>query len=222
MNETNFDHPNLFSTIVVRNPLERVIKFKNEMGTTGINTTWSEWLDTPFNHLFSSNFGLHNLLSGDGCCSGNETDNMFYHRAVEYSLRFTYILDLSCLTDNLNSMALSLNLTNVTDKWLLARGHLSHSKSNDTADSPRLLRERMGNDDIYMRLIRLNLQELRWYHWAKSSALVPCHREFVTRTDYATMAHGSSSMPPPPPPILDLSGLEEPLSDVLPFLQGMY
>jgi hypothetical protein len=163
LNDTNFEHPNLLSIIIMRNPLTRLM---SSVGHDNFvkNNTVEEWWDYANSSEQTDNYTLHSLTSYEGCCQGEKTSSKYVDMAKTNLKRFTFIIDLECLDESLMSLCEILNLN------ISANLHWNaHSKSGHYD-----LRSRLQNDTLYKHLVNRNARDIELYEWAKTQALVQC------------------------------------------------
>lgn len=164
LNDTNFEHPNLLSIIILRNPMTRLM---SSVGRYFVkNDTAEEWWDYASNSLQTDNYALRSLTSYEGCCQGDKTTSEYVEMAKTYLKRFTFIIDLECLKESLIRLSdiLNLNMTKTTHRN-------QHTKSK-RGRYP--VRSRLKNDTLYMHLVKRNARDIELYRWAKKQALVRC------------------------------------------------
>jgi hypothetical protein len=161
---TNFEHPNMLSIIIMRNPLTRFMSDVDRRVEVK-NRTAEEWWDYANNSNLTNNYALRSLTGHHGCCQGEKTSSKYVDMAKTFLKRFTFIIDLECLTDSLRSLSETLNL-NMTKQSHANR----HSKSKSD------LRGRLKNDTLYMHLVKRNARDIELYEWAQTQALVQCRQ----------------------------------------------
>jgi hypothetical protein len=161
--ETNWEDPNLFSVIVMRDPMKRMIAgdgfvvqaFPGVIQGTASNTT----LDRFARSNYSNNFALK-VLAGIGCCDGKHTDRQHLEAAKALVRRFSVVIDIECLSESLQLLAVN--------EWNITLGKIGKGR---TRSSPR---ERIGNEDIYEYLEEKNKLDIELYEWSKSLSYLDC------------------------------------------------
>ena len=168
---TDWEHPQLVSTMVVRHPIERMLAgdaFMNRLfGGIEENRTHATWwklaLHDGDHANLVDNFNLFLLTNETGCCSGNATDPIHLESAKKLLSRFTYILDQGCLTQSVEIMGEELGVASITANSRKRKGHDHKS-----------LKERIPYQDVYDYLMDRNKLDIELYEWAKTQSLVQC------------------------------------------------
>jgi hypothetical protein len=164
LNDTNLEHPNLVSIIIMRNPLTRLM---SSVGRFFVKSdTAEEWWDYASNSLHTNNYALRSLTSYEGCCQGEKTSSKYVDMAKSNLKRFTFIIDLECLEESLMSLCEILDLNLPVNAY-----ENTHSKSKTGHYD---LRSRLHNDTLYRHLVNRNARDIELYEWAKTQALVQC------------------------------------------------
>jgi hypothetical protein len=158
MNETNWEHPDIVSVIIMRNPLERLLSDVGRLWV--LNNTADEWWRYA-NDKRTDNYALRTILSKERCCQGYKTSDDYLNTAKSYLERFTFIIDMDCFDKNVEVLAAILGL-NYTKMKINSHGIYK---------SPR---KRMNNDTLYEYLVRRNAQDIKLYQWSKNQSLVTC------------------------------------------------
>ena len=155
LNDTNWDHPNLVSIIVMRNPIDRLL---SQVGKHHVkNGTSEEWWNYAQN-IRTNNYALRTIMSYEGCCNGENTRDSYLKAAKSYLQRFTFVIDMDCFDESLKLLSSILGL---------------HYTSRPGRRHPSA-RERMHNDTLYEYLVRRNTKDIELYEWAKNRSLVKC------------------------------------------------
>jgi hypothetical protein len=161
--DTDWEHPQLVSILVVRDPMSRMLardgwvskKFPGLLHRDG--DTEEEWWEFA-HHTRNDNFALR-ILAGGTCCSGANTSRAFLTQAQELVSRFSFVVDIACLNESLYVIAA---LTGLSMRPLKP----SH------AYPP--MQERFYNMEIYNYLRDVNQLDIELYEWARQRAVVQC------------------------------------------------
>ena len=174
---TDWEHPGLVSAIIMRDPLSRLLAGDHETITKFPrilkgNASLDEWWAFA-NSTNTNNFALR-ILAGQDCCQGEDTDPIHLVHAKELLSRFTFILDLACLSDGMEAVAHSLGfepqqrrslhdkVTELTERELAKR----------VAHPP--MSERIPFPQVHEFLRRRNDLDMELYEWSKEISLVRC------------------------------------------------
>ena len=163
----DWENPNLFSVIVMRDPISRLLAGdgwvnKNFPDISRGNATEKDWWGYANNTWFTNNYALR-VLAGDGCCDGAKTDPTYLENAKALMERFSIVLDMECIAEGIEAVGSLLNIT-------LARKDLLRKKKYIRPSS----RERIGHDNVYEFLLDKNRLDIELYEWSKNLALVKC------------------------------------------------
>lgn len=176
LSETDWEHPNLVSIIVMRDPLSRLLagdhdtkeEYSNIIKGNASLDEWKAYAESKN----TNNFALR-ILSGRDCCQGEATDPKHLVRAKKLLQRFTFVLDIACLNDGIAAVAdilgfEPLHRRELTEKFVvdsrkLTLHHLHPSPS-----------ERIPFPEIYDLLRRRNALDIELYEWSKKISLVQC------------------------------------------------
>ncbi len=94
LNHTNWEHPNLASIVVMRNPIDRLL---SDVGRHSVkNGTSVEWWDYAQN-IRTNNYALRTIMSNEGCCNGGKTQDSYLEAAKSYLQRFTFVITWTVL-----------------------------------------------------------------------------------------------------------------------------
>jgi len=99
----------------------------------------------------------------------NETD---YNDAVELLNRFTYVLDIQCLSEGMIKIAkqLELNMDGVQAKIKLDQSSYHNRRKKHSLSNL----ERIGYDDVYQYLMNKNKWDIEIYKYSKSISVINC------------------------------------------------
>eukprot|EP00536_Pseudo-nitzschia_multiseries_P006566 jgi/Psemu1/193421/e_gw1.142.71.1 len=186
VSETNWEHPNLVSVVIVRHPMSRILAGDRTFlqSFSGYNTgTLSQagWWDIAADpeRRHADNF-FFRILEGTPR-PGTET-NPFTPltsgserqlNAVAMLDRFTFVLDIACLHDGIRVLAtlLGLDLTRVRDELVrIDNLRISRGKTQNKLS----VEEKIGHRDVYEYLLQKNEWDIRLYEYAKTVSLVRC------------------------------------------------
>lgn len=170
LDATDWEHPKLVSSIIVRHPIERMLAGDAFMvrsfgpeETRSHDQWWKLARHKGSRQHLVDNFNIFLLTNETGCCSGNTTDPIHLESAKTLLSRFTYILDQACLSETVEIMAKELGVPSMTAKS--RKRHKFH-------DEP--LSERIPYPDVYDYLMDRNQLDFQLYEWAKTQSLVQC------------------------------------------------
>jgi len=166
LQETNWEDPNLFSVIIMRDPMSRMLAGSayTRDNYPGIeeNHDLEQWRKFA-NDSFYDNYALRVLAEDNTGNQGENTERWHLETAKKLVERFTVVLDIACLDDGMAALADMLNITlNVNTK---------KKKRTRTHAHPR---ERIGYDEVYEYLLRKFHLDIEMYEWSKAKALVNC------------------------------------------------
>lgn len=169
LKKTEWENPNLFSILVVRDPISRLLAgdgwvHKHFPNIGQGNASRDEWWEYAKDDWFTNNYALR-VLAGKGCCDGAQTDSKYLEKAKALANRFSIVLDIECLSEGIQAVANLVNIS-IAEK---AR-HSNMKKEHHHAPS----RERIGYDDVYDYLVAKNHLDIELYEYAKRRALVNC------------------------------------------------
>ena len=178
LSATNWEHPQLVSIIVMRDPLSRLLagdhatktNFPNILeGNASLDEWWAFADSTNTN-----NFAMR-ILAGQDCCQGQDTDPIHLVHAKELLSRFTFILDLACLTDGMAAVAHSLGFEPRQQRALLDQAAVMMQRElapSGVVHPP--VSERIPFPQVYEFLQRRNYLDIELYEWSKQISLVRC------------------------------------------------
>jgi hypothetical protein len=168
LSETQWEHPNLFSILIMRDPISRLlagdgwVKSHYPSIEDG-NGTREDWLAYANDTWMTNNYALR-VLSKKGCCDGANTDGKYLEQAKALVKRFSVVLDLECLSEGIEAVANLLNISLAYEN-IRTRGRDYHHDPS---------RQRIGYDDVYDFLVEKNKLGIELYEWSKSRALLNC------------------------------------------------
>lgn len=170
LNVTEWENPNLFSVLVMRDPMSRLLAASGWTSKHYPNigkgkATEEDWWGYALNDWFTNNYALR-VLAGSDCCNGAETDPIHLEHAKALVERFSVVLDIECLTEGLEAVADLLNIT-------LAGNEKKKRRSKNHHHAPS--RERIGYDNVYEYLLEKNKLDIELYEWSKNRALIKCY-----------------------------------------------
>ena len=170
LTDTDWEHPQLVSVFIARDPLERLLSpggaINKIFGSTA-NRTYDKWwiyanqsADALHGHKVN-NFNLHFLTDSFDCCQGAQTDRTHLYAAQQLASRFTFILDQACLEDNLRAFGRILGID-----FELKPNPINHHRKS--------VQERIPYRDVYEFLVKKNQLDIEFYEWTKTKSLVQC------------------------------------------------
>jgi hypothetical protein len=161
---TNWEDENIFSVIIMRDPMSRMVAGDGYLskyydGVTDGTANYSVLHKFAYSD-YTDNFALR-VLTGNGCCSGNHTDRKHLEAAKDLIRRFSVVIDIKCLTETLELLA--------TNEWNIT---LRRSiKKVRTKPPPR---EAIWDNEIYEYLREKNKLDVELYEWSKSLSYLDC------------------------------------------------
>lgn len=204
LDDPDWDHPNLVSILVTRDPISRLLardgSNKQHYPNWGTeNMTWSDWWDyAEYSHKMATNNFFLRILTGTPMperpsplpwgtaedvqaqessrtiTNPNELLQIFptgihethFEHAKSLLHKFTFVLDIACLTEGMEAVGrlLRLELPSEKDNFRQNRKKHSHPPS----------RERIGHDDIYEYLRKKNEWDIALYEYSKTISLLRC------------------------------------------------
>lgn len=164
LQETNWEDPNLFSVIVMRHPIKRLLAGDGRVARKypGVTkgTAMRETLERYATSNFTDNYALR-VLAGRECCQGKDTGRKHLNTAKALIQRFSVVIDIECLSESLQLLA--------KNEWNITLGKLYNGKKRDDP------RTRIGHSDIYAQLEIRNQMDIELYNWSKSISYVDCN-----------------------------------------------
>ncbi|CAB9512030.1 expressed unknown protein [Seminavis robusta] len=172
MLDTNWDHPNLVSFIVMREPISRSLagdgkmmrKYPTIWDKAGVakNGTLEDFWQFAQEPVHNNNYALR-ILSDSTCCNGSNTDVSYLEEAKEFVSRFTFVIDIACLGDSLQKLAdvLGIELT-------------QNTKSADSHHQHKTLEERIPYPKVLNYLKEKNKRDIELYEWSKTRSILEC------------------------------------------------
>ncbi len=173
-NITNWEDPNLVSVLVIRDPISRLLagsgdtvqKYPGLAQSRNESQWWAFAKDERNN-----NFALR-ILAGHGCCDNAQTSQQHLDMAKQLVSRFTFILDLACLDENLEALAEHLQFDLYRRRYLEREQQRQRFLKSNHTHLPNS--ERIPFPEIYQYLKDRNRKDIELYQWAKERSLVPC------------------------------------------------
>lgn len=173
IHQTDWEHKQLVSMIVMRDPLERFLaggkcgEFHSILPDDPTPATQHIYWKYA-NSNCALNFAMRVLTAKDYESSGERDGEIQLREAKELLKRFTFIVDQACLADSVDSIASELNLD--LDRKVLARRNPRH----------KTVRERFGNDTLYEYVRHRFRHDIALYEWAKTQSIVKCKYDINT------------------------------------------
>ncbi|CAB9499265.1 expressed unknown protein [Seminavis robusta] len=174
INETNWEHPQLVSVFVIREPISRTLAgdrfVDNNWPNLHTNGTLEEWMEFANADKHTDNYALR-VLAGPDCCNGTHTDRSHFERARKQVSRFTFVLDIECLDAGMAELArvLDIDLGPPDNKPRKSHNHKPPS-------------ERIPYREVYDYLLERNKLDIELYEWAKARSLVNCSELALAQT----------------------------------------
>ncbi len=185
LSRTNWEDPNLVSVIVMRNPLTRLLSNHGQVFRThfhlmkdAVNFTHDQWwwyahdsdltdnfalqrlTDKSFNYLRSSNIDDFDLDELDKDIDPRD----MIESAKNLLKRFTYVLDIECLSEGMQALADDLGIDIESATGYVKTKEKSHQKHPSS----------IPYDDIAKFLEYRNRVDIELYEWSKTISLVKC------------------------------------------------
>jgi hypothetical protein len=169
---TNWQHPDLLSVAIMRDPLERFMaggkcgsfhhSIKQDLAE---DPSLSDLYWEYANDKCADNFALRVFTGSPGCCNGAQTNITYLEQAKKQMDEFTILIDQSCETESIQALSdlLHLNLS-VADAGKKSRVHTTHPP----------VRERIGNETLYEYLQEKFKLDIELYEYAKSKSILDC------------------------------------------------
>eukprot|EP01083_Nonionella_stella_P073928 200229_1 len=152
LSSVNWEDPHVVSIFIARYPIDRLL----DRAGLPEQTMW-EYVKTSWS---ANNYALNILADNDHSEKG-------FEKAKRLLNRFTYILDMACLDENLIELSTRLNWTHN----LRFRDHSFHKISRSRVPAAR---ERIGDDEIWRYLLKQNKYDIMLYEWLKTKSLIKC------------------------------------------------
>mmetsp|Transcript_14397 Transcript_14397/g.31200 ORF Transcript_14397/g.31200 Transcript_14397/m.31200 type:complete len:353 (-) Transcript_14397:2169-3227(-) len=167
----NWEHDDLVSMIVMRDPLERFLAggkcggFQPQLpGGDPTNETQDVYWEYASAEC-ADNYALRVLAEQKDCAQGSNTSIACLEGAKNLLRRFTFILDQACLSESMIALGRVLHL-NITEQKFEHKGlHKDHTLSP---------RERIGNDTLYEFVGHKFRRDIELYEWSKAHSIVKC------------------------------------------------
>lgn len=164
LERVNWESPRLASVIIMKHPMKRLLSgggMTNRAFGTLEERTAEQWLAFSESR-YTNNYAL-NVLMPDGClANGGSTTAACLESAKDLVSRFTFVLDVECLEEGVRALSEELRFN-----------HTSLMKDSLTHVHPPV-RDRIGNDTIYFKLLERNRRDIELYEWSKNLSLVNC------------------------------------------------
>lgn len=173
LEDTDWEHPKLVSVIITRDPISRLLAgdgniLKKYPGYNDGTLDHQGWWDYAKDRTMpnTDNFFLR-IVGGEKWQRNNEHNNNInrtsYEHAVSVLNRFTFVLDIACLTEGLEVLARLLNLDD------------SNKKKSNKNKKPKKLSPEIGYGDVYNYLLEKNKWDIQLYEYSKNISLVRCN-----------------------------------------------
>jgi hypothetical protein len=192
IDETHWEHEQLVSVFVARDPISRLLAgdaMVNRLHPTLFatrNATLDDWWAFARDDMFTNNYCMR-IFAGRSCCQGNITSPEFLSKAKSIVKRFTIILDVACLDAGIAALGkiLALNMS-IPVKNSMAPGtkRSSHEDPKDKIPYP----------EVYEYLVQKNRLDIEFYEWSKQRSLVNCD-EFWKGEKANNLPHQTLALP---------------------------
>jgi len=201
LTETQWEDAHLFSIMVMRDPMERMLaggEYMTRYFPNVLHGNASVEELTQFSHSDRTENNVLRILANEHCCPVQEDavdshntnpfispilttpptpiDRTHLEAAKALLRRFSVIIDMECLSETLQLLA--------QNEWNITLGpmtmpatsepppsSLSTKTTTTTAATPR---EIIGNDAIYEYLLQKNELDVELYQWSKSVSYLDC------------------------------------------------
>jgi hypothetical protein len=180
LSDTDWEHPDLLSVVIMRDPLERFMaggkcgKFKKAIRkdladdpTPSMNDLYWQYA----NDKCADNFALRIFTGSPGCCDGANTDVQYLEQAKRQMDRTTVLIDQTCETESIKALfellKIDPNITNVKRK---------PEKARRLSPSHPPVRERLGNDTLYEYLQEKFNLDIELYKYAQAKSILDCSK----------------------------------------------
>lgn len=172
--DTNWEHPDLVSMLVIREPLSRSLAGDGIMSTKypmlfnglhGINDPALEegqWWEFAHEKVHTNNFALR-TLTNKTCCNGADTPREYLDMAKELVQRFTFVIDIDCLQHSLEKVAEVLGFEPARQEFDMDEKFVKPP-----------IQERIPYRDVYDFLVEKNQLDTELYEFAKGLAVLDC------------------------------------------------
>lgn len=173
LSTTHWEDKNLVSIFVAREPISRLLagdgwvqqNFPGVAHGDGDEDEWWRYANWTHN---TNNFAL-SILAGHGCCQGANTNRSHLQAAKALLKRFTFVLDLACLTEGLQEIANQLGIELEQRRLAELKRELNHSNHTHASNQ-----ERIPYPAVYEYLLERNRLDIELYEWTKTISLVRC------------------------------------------------
>lgn len=165
---TNWEHENLVSMIVMRDPIERFLAggkcgtYHESLPRDPTNETQALYWEYA-NSKCADNYALK-VLTKDNCVQGANTTQECLEGAKTLLKRFTFILDQTCLGKSMVALGEALNLT-ITENDFESNLHKIHPVST---------RDRIANDTLFEYLQTRFRRDIELFEWSKTQSIIRC------------------------------------------------
>jgi len=187
---TNWEDPNLVSVIIMRDPLtrllsdyEHIVNEHFDLDEYFSNHSYEQWWWYAHSTHYTDNFALQKLtdhpfdylqsskmkdfdLEKSKLDKDIEDPRDMLESAQKLVQRFTYVLDIACLSEGMQALAEELGIQ-INDKKELIGEKETIAKSHSTTNS-------IPYDDIADFLKYRNRVDIELYEWSKNISLVKC------------------------------------------------
>ncbi|CAB9523259.1 expressed unknown protein [Seminavis robusta] len=182
--DTNWEHPNLVSLLVMREPISRSLagdgvmakKYPGIWEPRKYNASIEEYWEFAHEEYHNNNYALR-ILSDIGCCNGSDTNIKYLEEAKEVVKRFTFVVDQDCLSESLEKVAEILGIENA-----------HNPKSKQLHRSHKPLEERIPYPEVLDYLKDKNKLDIELYEWSKERSVVNCRALEADRAAAAAKA----------------------------------
>jgi hypothetical protein len=187
LSATNYEHPNLVSIYVPRDPLSRllagdawtaqnfpdILQLQDDYNDDPTNSTSASTMDSWWQYARSTrnvdNFALR-ILAGHGCCNGSSTERSHLdHVKTQLLDRFTFVLDIACLDAGMDAVATLLGFT----PNFRQRKSYSGDESNNPQQQQRKRNSNNDDDDDSQRKHRHRRHLAQNHYHAPPSERIP-------------------------------------------------
>lgn len=180
LSDTDWEHPDLLSVVIMRDPLERfmaggkcgkyhklITKDLADDPTPIMNDLYWQYA----NDQCADNFALGVFTGSPGCCDGSHTNVTYLEQAKRQMDRTTVLIDQSCETESIKALFELLQINpNITN----AERNPKNARLLHTTHPP--VRERLGNDTLYEYLQEKFKLDIELYKYAQSKSILDCSK----------------------------------------------
>ena len=169
--DADWEHPDLLSVILMRDPIERLLSGVHEQADIKNNITLAQKMMGNHKALWefatkspATDNSVLRILAGTECCNGADTERKYLDIAKKLLSKISILVDVACLEESLKAMEDMFNLTR----------KVRPNKNPYTLPPRPSAQERIGDPKVYQYLVERNKLELELYQWSKSIALIHC------------------------------------------------